>query len=54
MSKKFRDKLLKSKILSLFHQNLTSLHLSLGSGYSNKKFECDYGMKLLKAMGWKE
>ena len=36
MSKKFRDKLLKS------------------SGYSNKKFECDYGMKLLKAMGWKE
>lgn len=25
-----------------------------GSGYSNKKFECEYGLKLLKAMGWKE
>lgn len=25
-----------------------------GSGFSHKKFECDYGLKLLKSMGWKE
>lgn len=25
-----------------------------GSGFSNKKFECDYGLKLLKKMGWTE
>lgn len=24
-----------------------------GSGYSTKKFECDFGLKLLQKMGWK-
>ena len=28
--------------------------LYVGSGYSNKKFECDYGLKILKMMGWKD
>ena len=25
-----------------------------GTGYSSKKFECDYGLKILKMMGWKD
>ena len=26
----------------------------IGTGYSSKKFECDYGLKILKMMGWKD
>lgn len=42
MAQKFKDRVLQG----------INIYTIVGSGFSNRKFESDYAMKLMSKMGW--